>query len=150
MVRLVVKTRLYGTDTDAAQTVQYVLCCVLTELLKLLHPFMPFLTEEIYQALPHDTPFLMTSRWPEYREEYRFPEDEEAMEAVTDTIRAIRTRRAEMGVPPSRRAEILLVTRTPDIYRAGLGFFERLAYADGVRFGEFRRLSQCNGIYADQ
>lgn len=92
------------------------LCYVLTQLLKLLHPFMPFITEEIFQALPHEGDFIMTSQWPEYRPELSFPEEESAMEAVMDTIKAIRTRRAEMNVPPSKKAEVLLVTATPEIY----------------------------------
>ncbi len=104
------KTRLNGEDRNASLTAQNVLCYVLIELLKLLHPFMPFITEEIFQALPHEGEFLMTSRWPEYRQELSFPEEEAAMEAVMDTIKAIRGRRAEMNVPPSKKAEALLVT----------------------------------------
>lgn len=84
------KTRLQGEDEGAKLAAQNVLCFVLTELLKLLHPFMPFITEEIYQALPHEEQFIMTSRWPEYRADLAFPEEEAAMEAVMDTIKAIR------------------------------------------------------------
>ena len=109
------------------------LCYVLTELLKLLHPFMPFITEEIYQALPHADDFIMTSRWPEYREELHFAEEETAMEAVMDTIKAVRARRAEMNVPPSKKAEMLIVTATPDIYARGLHFIQRLAYEMCIR-----------------
>ena len=130
------KTRLNGEDEAAKLTAQNVLCYVLTELLKLLHPFMPFITEEIFQALPHEGDFIMTSRWPEYQESLDFPEEEAAMEAVMDTIRAIRARRAEMNVPPSRKAEVLLVTATPEIYRQGLHFIQRLAYAGEVKFAE--------------
>ena len=97
------KTRLQGEDEDAKLAAQNVLCYVLTELLKLLHPFMPFITEEIYQALPHEDQFIMTSHWPEYRADLSFPAEEAAMEAVMDTIKAIRARRAEMNVPPPRR-----------------------------------------------
>ncbi|MCX4372470.1 MAG: valine--tRNA ligase [Dysosmobacter sp.] len=130
------KTRLNGEDRDASLTAQNVLCYVLVELLKLLHPFMPFITEEIFQALPHEGEFLMTSRWPEYREELSFPAEEAAMEAVMDTIKAIRARRAEMNVPPSKKAEALLVTATPDIYAQGLHFIQRLAYASRVTFAD--------------
>ena len=130
------KTRLRGEDQTARLTAQNVLCYVLTQLLKLLHPFMPFLTEEIYQALPHEDPYLMTSRWPTYREDLRFPEEEAAMETVMETIRAVRTRRSEMDVPPSRKAEVTLVTATPEIYREGEHFLTRLAYASEVRYAE--------------
>ena len=112
------------------------LCYVLTELLKLLHPFMPFITEEIYQALPHEDQFIMTARWPEYRADLSFPAEEAAMEAVMDTIKAIRGRRAEMNVPPSKKAEVLIVTATPDIYAQGSHFIQRLAYASDVKFAD--------------
>ena len=78
----------------------------------------------------------MTAKWPEYREELIFPAEEAAMEAVMDTIKAIRARRAEMNVPPSKKAEALLVTATPDIYVQGLHFIQRLAYASRVTFAE--------------
>ena len=107
------KTRLNGTDEDAKLTAQNVLCYVLVTLLKLLHPFMPFITEEIYQALPKcdgAEDILMTAQWPEYTETLSFPAEESAMEAVMDLIRAIRARRAEMNVPPSKKAELMIVT----------------------------------------
>ena len=126
------KTRLNGADEEAKLVAQNVLCFVLTELLKLLHPFMPFITEEIFQALPHSGDFLMMSQWPEYREELSFPVEEAAMEAVMDTIKAIRARRAEMNVPPSKKAEVILVTEEPAIYEQGIHFIQRLAYAEKV------------------
>ena len=134
------KTRLNGTDEKAKLVAQNVLCYVLTDLLKLLHPFMPFLTEEIFQALPRikgeESAYLMTSRWPVYQDSLSFPAEENAMEAVMDTIKAIRARRAEMNVPPSKKAEVLIVTATPEIYAQGLHFLERLAYASAVTFAE--------------
>ena len=130
------KTRLQGEDEGAKLAAQNVLCYVLTELLKLLHPFMPFITEEIYQALPHEDQFIMTSRWPEYRADLSFPAEEAAMEAVMDTIKAIRGRRAEMNVPPSKKAEVLIVTATPDVYAQGSHFIQRLAYASEVKFAD--------------
>ena len=131
------KTRLNGEDEAAKLVAQNVLCYVLTQLLKLLHPFMPFITEEIYQALPRvkgDEDILMLSRWPEYDEALSFPAEEASIDAVMDVIRAIRARRAEMNVPPSKKAEVLLVTATPEIYQQGLHFLQRLAYASEVRF----------------
>ena len=133
------KTRLNGTDEDAKLTAQNVLCYVLVTLLKLLHPFMPFITEEIYQALPKcdgAEDILMTAQWPEYTEALSFPAEESAMEAVMDLIRAIRARRAEMNVPPSKKAEMLIVTAQPEPYRQGLHFIQRLAYASNVTFPE--------------
>ena len=130
------KTRLNGEDEEGKLVAQNVLCYVLIELLKLLHPFMPFITEEIVQALPHNGEFLMTSQWPEYQDSLNFPVEETAMEAVMDTIKAIRARRAEMNVPPSKKAEVLLVTATPEIYQQGLHFIQRLAYASSVTFAD--------------
>ena len=128
------KTRLNGEDKEASLVAQNVLCYVLIELLKLLHPFMPFITEEIFQALPHTGEFIMTAQWPEYREELNFTAEAAAMEAVMDTIKAIRARRAEMNVPPSKKAELLIVTATPEIYQQGMHFLQRLAYASDVTF----------------
>ena len=133
------KTRLNGTDEDAKLTAQNVLCYVLVTLLKLLHPFMPFITEEIYQALPKcdgASDILMMAQWPEYTEALNFPAEENAMEAVMDLIRAIRARRAEMNVPPSKKAELRIVTGQPEAYRQGLHFIQRLAYASNVTFPE--------------
>ena len=107
-------------------------------LLKLLHPFMPFITEEIYQALPKcdgAEDILMTAQWPEYTEALSFPAEESAMEAVMDLIRAIRARRAEMNVPPSKKAELMIVTDQAEPYQQGLHFIQRLAYAGNVTFG---------------
>ena len=133
------KTRLNGTDEDAKLTAQNVLCYVLVTLLKLLHPFMPFITEEIYQALPKcdgAEDILMTAQWPEYTEALSFPAEESAMEAVMDLIRAIRARRAEMNVPPSKKAELMIVTNQAEPYQQGLHFIQRLAYASNVIFPE--------------
>ena len=133
------KTRLNGTDEDAKLTAQNVLCYVLVTLLKLLHPFMPFITEEIYQALPKcdgAEDILMTAQWPEYTEALSFPAEESAMEAVMDLIRAIRARRAEMNVPPSKKAELMIVTDQAGPYQQGLHFIQRLAYASNVTFPE--------------
>ena len=133
------KTRLNGTDEDAKLTAQNVLCYVLVTLLKLLHPFMPFITEEIYQALPKcdgAEDILMTAQWPEYTETLSFPAEESAMEAVMDLIRAIRARRAEMNVPPSKKAELMIVTDQAGPYQQGLHFIQRLAYASNVTFPE--------------
>ena len=126
------KTRLYGEDQEAKLAAQNVLCYVLLRVLELLHPFMPFITEEIWQALPHEGDFLIRAQWPEYQERFAFAQEENAMEAVKDAISAVRARRSEMNVPPSRKAKILIVTQTPDIYAGGRDFIMRLAYASEV------------------
>ena len=126
------KARLYGEDEEAKLAAQNVLCYVLLRVLELLHPFMPFITEEIWQALPHEGDFLIRAQWPEYQERFAFAQEENAMEAVKDAISAVRARRSEMNVPPSRKAKILIVTQTPDIYAGGRDFIMRLAYASEV------------------
>ena len=129
------KTRLYGEDQEAKLAAQNVLCYVLLRVLELLHPFMPFITEEIWQALPHQGEYLIRAPWPTYREEFAFAREEQAMEAVKDAISAVRARRAEMNVPPSRKAKIIIASQTPEIYAGGRDFITRLAYASEVEVG---------------
>ena len=129
------KTRLYGEDQEAKLAAQNVLCYVLLRVLELLHPFMPFITEEIWQALPHQGDYLIRAQWPTYREEFAFAREEQAMEAVKDAISAVRARRAEMNVPPSRKAKIIIASQTPEIYAGGRDFITRLAYASEVEVG---------------
>ncbi|SBW06971.1 Valine--tRNA ligase [uncultured Eubacteriales bacterium] len=126
------KSRLQGEDEAAKLNAQKVLCYVLTETLKLLHPFMPFITEEIWQALPHEGDFLMLAQWPEYRGELSFPEEEQAMELIMDAIGAIRTRRAEMNVPPSKKAHVTVSTLHQGVFERGIPFLKRLGYASDV------------------
>ena len=126
------KTRLQGEDEDSKIRAQQVLCYVLTETLKLLHPFMPFITEEIWQALPHQGDYLMLQQWPEHRAGLDFPEEEKAMELIMDAIRAIRARRAEMNVPPSKKAQLTVSTLERDVFTQGIPFLKRLAYASDV------------------
>ncbi|MBD5169519.1 MAG: valine--tRNA ligase [Oscillibacter sp.] len=127
------KSRMQG---DGAQNAQNVLCYVLIQLLKLLHPFMPFITEEIYQALPHvageESEFLMKTTWPVYDEKFAFPTEEMAMEEIMDAIRAIRARRAEMNVAPGKKVQLTIATAHKDIFTAGAPFFQRLAGASEV------------------
>ena len=170
------KTRLQGEDEDSKIRAQQVLCWVLTQMLKLLHPFMPFITEEIWQALPHEEErsrreprgwtgvqasagaqapetslsrreaarceqaeldnsagnFLMLAAWPEARAELDFPAEEKAMERIMDAIRAVRTRRSEMNVPPSKKAHLTVATGEQDTFRLGVPFLKKLAYASQV------------------
>ena len=126
------KTRLQGDDEDSKVRAQQVLCYVLTETLKLLHPFMPFITEEIWQALPHQGDYLMLQQWPEHHANLDFPEEEKAMELIMDAIRAVRARRAEMNVPPSKKAHITVSTLELSVFEQGIPFLKRLAYASDV------------------
>ena len=126
------KSRLQGEDQQAKENAQKVLCYVLTDILKLLHPFMPFLTEEIWQALPHEGDFLMLQKWPEHHVELDFPQEEKAMELIMDAIGAVRTRRSEMNVPPSKKAHLTVATLEQEIFEAGIPFLKRLAYASDV------------------
>jgi len=126
------KTRLQGEDEDSKIRAQKVLCYVLTNMLKLLHPFMPFITEEIWQALPHEGEFLMTSEWPVAKAELSFPEEERAMELVMDAIRAVRTRRSEMNVPPSKKAHLTVATNEAAVFELGVPFLKKMAYGSDV------------------
>ena len=126
------KSRLNGADAAAKEGAERVLLFTLTQILKLLHPFMPYITEEIYQALPHESEALIISPFPKYDEALSFPEDERSFELVMDAIRAIRSRRADMGVPPSRKARVIVCTAEEATFRAGAPYFERLASASGV------------------
>ena len=126
------KNRLNSEDPAARENAQNVLCYVLIETLKLLHPFMPFITEEIYQALPHTEKFLMLSKWPEHGEALSFPAEEEAMQNVIEAITAIRARRNEMNVGPGRKVHYTIATAHSDEFTAGIPFFTRLASASDV------------------
>ena len=130
------KARLTGDDERSKVNAQNVLCYVLIETLKLLHPFMPFITEEIYQALPHTAEdkgeFIMLQKWPEYRAELSFPQEEEAMGLIIDAITAIRARRNEMNVAPSKKVHYTIATAHADTFARGIPFFKRLASASDV------------------
>ncbi len=130
------KARLTGEDERSKVNAQNVLCYVLIETLKLLHPFMPFITEEIYQALPHTAEdkgeFIMLQKWPEYRTELSFPQEEEAMGLIIDAITAIRARRNEMNVAPSKKVHYTIATAHADTFARGIPFFKRLASASDV------------------
>ena len=127
------KPRLNGEDEAAKESAQRVLLYVLTEILKLLHPFMPFITEEIWQALPHEGEALMIAEYPGFRQELCFPEDEVNFEMVMEAIKAVRARRAEMNVPPSRKSHLIIVTGKAKAFTDGEKFICKLAYASGIQ-----------------
>ena len=126
------KARLYSENASQKQTALQVLVYVLDQTLRLLHPFMPFITEEIWQSLPHEGDALIVAQWPAYSTELEFKVEEDLMESVMDAIRAIRNRRSEMNVPPSKKAALYVLTSKPQIFREGEAFIQRLAYADEV------------------
>ncbi len=126
------KPRLNGDDETAKEGAQRVLLYVLVEILKLLHPFMPFITEEIWQALPHEGYALMMQSYPVYDGSLNFPEDETSFGMVMDAIKAVRARRAEMNVPPSRKSRLIIVTDKAKAFTDGEKFICKLAYASGI------------------
>ena len=121
---------------DEAKTAKAVLVYVMSETLKLLHPFMPFITEEIWQTLPHDGETIMKSAWPVFNDALVFTEDEAKMDIIMDAIRAVRNRRAEMNVPPSRKAHVYIATEKKDIFETAVVFMQKLASASDVTVGE--------------
>ena len=128
----IAKIRLNGECATAKATVKAVLVYVMSNTLKLLHPFMPFITEEIWQTLPHDGDSIMISEWPVFTDELSFKADEAEMERVMTAIKAVRNRRAEMNVPPSKKAKIFIETAYENTFSEGANFFVRLASASDV------------------
>ena len=129
------KIRLQQGGEKAAQ-VKAVLVYVMSETLKLLHPFMPFITEEIWQTLPHEGETIMKAPWPVYSEKLIFDEDEAKMEIIMEAIRAIRNRRGEMNVPPSRKAHVYIASDKTEEFETATVFMQRLASASDVTVGE--------------
>ena len=117
---------------ERGECAQNVLAYVLRETLGLLHPFMPFITEEIYSGLPGEEGSIMIKDYPVYNADLVFAADEANMEKVIDAIKAIRTRRAEMGVVPSRKAKLFIETKYPEAFAGSASFFEKLASASGM------------------
>ena len=126
------KPRLNGEDEESRIGAQKVLLYVLTDILKLVHPFMPFISEEIWQALPHEGEALMVERYPEFKQELSFPEDEQSFEMVMTAIKAVRARRSDMNVPPSRKAHLIIATDKKAACEAGISYICKLAYASEV------------------
>lgn len=129
------KIRMNGADEESADSARRVLVWAMSNTLKLLHPFMPYITEEIWQTLPHDGEALIVAKWPEYDEALSFPQEAKNLENVMALIRAIRTRRNEMNVPPSKKAHIYIDTAHPAPYEEASEFIARLAYGSKVEIG---------------
>lgn len=128
----IAKIRLQGQDEQAKNNAVSVLIFVLTDILKLLHPFMPFITEEIYQAIPHNEESIMISKWVEFESRLSFSTEEADMEKIMTAIRAVRNRRSEMNIPPSKKASVYIETDCLDLFNSGINFFKRLASAAEV------------------
>lgn len=127
----IAKIRLNQGGSEAKKAKE-VLLYIMDGSLKLLHPFMPFITEEIWQALPHEGETIMTQAYPEYIDSLSFTEDEKEFERIMTAVKAIRNRRAEMNVPPSKKAAVYIDTEFVDTFKAGTVYMQRLAYASDV------------------
>ena len=132
----IAKIRMNSDDAQTAQNAREVLVWVMTGTLKLLHPFMPFITEEIWQTLPHEGDALIVAQWPEYCQEHDFPEAELEMQRIMDVIRGVRNRRAEMNVPPSRKTNLYIATAEPNTFENGIAILNKLAYATQITIGQ--------------
>lgn len=126
------KTRLQGDNEESKTGAERVLCWVLIETLKLLHPFMPFITEEIWQALPHEGDFLISAEWPKYIPEHNFAEEEAEMETVMSAIKAVRALRAEKNVTAAKKPHLYVETEKTAAFERGKPFLMKLAYASSV------------------
>ena len=132
----IAKIRLTSDDEQAAQEVRQVLVWVMTRTLAMLHPFMPYITEEIWQTMPHDGEALIVDAYPVYDPALEFPEASARMESVMAAVRAVRNRRSEMNVVPSRRTKLHVATAKPDVFEEGTAVFQRLAYATEIEVAE--------------
>lgn len=132
----IAKIRLNSGDEKASQTARDMLVYIMSNTLKLLHPFMPFITEEIWQTLPHDGESIMISEWPVFREEYDFSVEEQEMDRIMEAVRAIRNRRAEMNVPPSKKAKYFIATAYKDTFEKAGIFMQRLASCSEAEIGD--------------
>lgn len=130
-----VKPRLYNDDDATKNAALWTLKTVLIQSMKLLHPFMPFITEEIFQTLQDDEASIMISDWPEYKDEWHFADEETAISIIKEAVRNIRNLRANMNVPPSKKAKVFVVSEDPEIttvFEEGRVFFATLGYASEV------------------
>ena len=130
-----VKSRLYNKEDSTRPAALWTLRTVLINALKLLHPYMPFITEELFSYVCPEEETIMLSSWPEFREDWDFSSEEEEIEIMKEAIRGIRNIRAQMNVSPKHKAMAMIVTsddRTADIFRRGTGFFAPLSYTSEV------------------
>ncbi len=131
-----VKARLFFDGEESFLSAEQVLLYVLDQILRLLHPFMPYITEQIWQTIPHEGETIMLSEYPTYKPEFDFPEEETEMLRVMEAIRAIRNRRSEMNVPPSRKAKVYIATKFENTFKTGSAFIIKLASASEVEVAD--------------
>ena len=127
-----VKPRLYDAESATNIVAQKVLSYVLSNTLKLLHPFMPFITEEIWLSLPHEGESIVISDWPKADDSLCFSKDAENLEIIKEALKAVRNKRAEMNIPPSKKAAMFIVTEKSDLFNSSKVFFQKLASASTV------------------
>ena len=132
----IAKVRLNSTDPEEADNARKVLVYVLIQALKLLHPFMPFITEEIYRALPGTSETIMTEQWPVFTEELNYAAEEADFEKLMDYIKAVRTIRAEMNVHPAKRSSMIIETSETEAFRRGGDYLAKFAFATDVTLTE--------------
>ncbi|MFI3325491.1 MAG: valine--tRNA ligase [Clostridia bacterium] len=130
------KIRMIGEDEASANSARHTLVWVMSNTLKLMHPFMPFITEEIWQSLPHEGEALMISNWVEFSEELDFATEEAEMEKAMDLIRAVRARRGDMNVPPSRKASMSIATDSKETFEICKKAIAKLAFASEITIGD--------------
>lgn len=140
------KSRLFADEKKACDTACSVLVFVFKGTLALLHPFMPFITEEIWQSMPNCDTALMVSKWPEYTSLLDFSKEESDFEKIMEVIKAVRNRRAEMNVPPSKKVTVNIETEFSDIFTSGIPFICRLAYASEVNVKEEFDHNKCVSV----
>ena len=146
-----IKPRLFESNTNEATkaSARQTLVYIMSNTMKLLHPVMPFITEEIWQTLPHGGESVMISDYPEYSEQLNFADTEADVEIVLQAIKAIRNIRAEMNVPPSHKATVYIETEMADAFKAGEEFIKKLAFADKVIINEGVSLSNAVDIVSE-
>ena len=132
----IAKLRLNGEDAKKAENARKVLVYVLTKALQLLHPFMPFITEEIYLALPGAGESIMISEYPQYEDSFNFPEEEASMQNMIDLIKEIRTARAEIGAHPAKKTDMFIETGLQSQFEKGKFFIQKFGFASEVEIGE--------------
>ena len=145
----IAKIRLWEKESKGAENARKVLVYIMSNALVLLHPFIPFITEEIWQTLPHSGESIMVSKWFEYDESLNFEQDEKAMEHIINAIKAIRNRRAEMNVPPSKKAKVCIDTAYADTFKMGEKIIMKLAYASEVEIGSNFELPNAVSVVTD-
>ncbi len=129
----IAKLRLNSDNEQEKDSARQILVSILIKTLKLLHPFMPFITEEIYRALPGTTETVMLEKWPEYEPELNFEKDEADFQCVMELIKAVRTIRAEMGAHPTKRTSLIIQTQDSAPYKAGQAYIAKFAFATDVQ-----------------